>query len=79
MSYTIDWSVKKVKNQIDKLKRVATDPKIDGFNTWGAKQDLYEILWQAEDRLEECSTYSDEDEFTKKRSQYKMLKTLGKK
>ncbi len=52
---------------------------MDGFVTWGCKQDLYQILWYCEDALEKCSTYADEDDYVKRRDQEKMLKTLGKK
>ncbi len=72
----IDWSIRKVKNQIDKIVLAATDPKMDGFNTWGAKQDLYKILWYAEDKLKECSTYVDEEEFVKKRKHKKLIEMI---
>ena len=72
----IDWDVKEVKEQIDKIVWAATDPKMDGFTTWGAKQDLYKILWYAEDRLRECSTYEGEDKFVKKRKQRELIKTI---
>ena len=72
----IDWSIKKVKNQIDKIVLAATDPKMDGFNTWGAKQDLYKILWYAEDKLRECSTYEGEDKFVKKRKQKQLVRMI---
>ena len=72
----IDWSVRKVKNEIDKIVEAANDPKMDGFNTWGAKQDLYKILWYAEDQLDKCSTYADEDKFTKKRTQKRSIKMI---
>ena len=39
----IDWNIKKVKEQIDKIVFAATDPKMDGYTTWGAKKDLYKI------------------------------------
>jgi hypothetical protein len=52
---------------------------MDGFVTWGCKQDLYEILWFVEDELAKCSTYEDEAEYVKKREQHILLKTLGKK
>ena len=72
----IDWSIKKVKNQIDKIVLAATDPKMDGFNTWGAKQDLNKILWYSEDKLKECRTYEDEEEFVKKRKQKKLIEMI---
>jgi len=75
----IDWDLKKVKKQVDKIVFAATDPKMDGFNTWGCKKDLYEILWYVEDSLDKCSSYADEDEFVKRREQKKLLKALGKK
>lgn len=75
----IDWDIKKVKKQVDKIVFAATDPKMDGFNTWGCKKDLYEILWYVEDSLGKCNSYADEDEFVKRREQKKLLKILGKK
>ena len=63
----IDWSIKKVKTQIDKIVIAATDPKMDGWSTWGAKKDLYKILWYAEDSLKKLSKYTDEEKFVKKR------------
>jgi hypothetical protein len=75
----IDWDLKKVKKQVDKIVFAATDPKMDGFNTWGCKKDLYEILWYVEDSLGKCSSYEDEHEFIKRREQKKLLKILGKK
>ena len=72
----IDWSIKRVKTQIDKIVLAATDPKMDGFNTWGAKKDLYKILWYAEDKLKECSTYTDEEKFVKKRKHNKLIELI---
>ena len=69
-------NIRKVKNEIDKIVDAANDPKMDGFNTWGAKQDLYKILWYAEDQLDKCSTYADEDKFTKKRKQKRLIKMI---
>ena len=49
---------------------------MDGYTTWGAKKDLYKILWYAEDKLKECSTYHDEDKFVKKRKQKKLVELI---
>jgi len=49
---------------------------MDGFTTWRAKQDLYKILWYAEDRLKDCSTYEGEDKFVKKRKQRELIRTI---
>tara|TARA_B100000900_G_scaffold342050_1_gene305342 strand:- start:1172 stop:1417 length:246 start_codon:yes stop_codon:yes gene_type:complete len=72
----IDWDIKEIKEEIDKIVWAATDPKMDGFTTWGAKQDLYKILWYAEDQLEKLSTYEGEDKFVKKRKQKRLVKLI---
>ena len=72
----IDWNIKKVKDQIDRIVYAATDPKMDGYTTWGAKKDLYKILWYAEDKLTECSTDTDEEKFVKKRKQKKLVELI---
>jgi len=74
-----DWDKADICNNISKITFAAQDPRMDGFVTWGCKQDLYEILWFVEDELSKCSTYTDEEEFVKKREQHKLLKILGNK
>ena len=74
-----DWSLQEVKNNIDKITYGANDARMDGFVTWGCKQELYQILWYCEDALEKCSTYEGEEEYVKRRDQQQMLKALGKK
>ena len=74
-----DWSLEEVKNNIDKITYGANDARMDGFVTWGCKQDLYQILWYCEDALEKCSSYEGEEEFLKKREQQKPLTMLGRK
>ena len=75
----IDWSIRDIKSELDKIARAEDDKMMDGFVTFGHKQDLYQILWYVEDKLDKCSTYEGEKEFVKKREQSQMLKTLGKK
>ena len=73
-----DWNKTDICNEISKIRFAESDPRMDGFVTWGCKQDLYEILWFVEDQLEKCSTYAGEEEFVKKREQNKLLEILGK-
>ena len=73
-----DWNKADICNEIRKITFAAKDPRMDGFVTWGCKQDFYEILWFVEDELAKCSVYTDEDEYVKKREQHILLKTLGK-
>jgi len=59
----IDWSLKTIKEEVDKIRFAGGDKYMDGFTTWGCKKDLYEILWYVEKALDECDTYSNEDDF----------------
>ena len=74
-----DWNKTDICSEIQRITFAATDPREDGYVSWGCKQDLYEILWFVEDELSKCSTYVDEKEFVKRREQNKLLKALGKK
>ena len=74
-----DWSLPQVKENVDKISWGESDKHMDGFVTWGCKQDLYQILWYVEDALDKCSTYEGEQEYTKRRDQQKILQALGKK
>jgi hypothetical protein len=61
----IDWSKSDIKQEISRITWAATDPRMDGFVTWGCKQDLYELLWFVQEQLNKCSTYAGEEEFVK--------------
>ena len=58
-----DWNREKIEQEIWKIKFAATDPRMDGFVTWGCKQDLIRLKYYIEDALEDCSTYVGEQEF----------------
>jgi len=72
----INWSVSDIKNSIDKIGYAESDPRMDGFVTWGCKQDLYQLLWHIEDALDKCSTYAGEQEFVREREKTKTFKAL---
>lgn len=73
----IDWSVDKIKAQVDKIAWAESDPRMDGFVTWGCKKDLYELIWYLEDKLAQCSTYSTEEEnLIKNRREHKIINKL---
>lgn len=73
----IDWSTKDIKAQVDRIAWAESDPRMDGFVTWRCKQDLYELLWYLEDKLERCSTYTGEQEFVESRREQKIVKKLS--
>jgi len=73
----IDWQVGDIVNEINKISRAANDPYMDGFNTWGAKQDLYQILWHVESQLKKCSSYAGEDDYVKEHEKRLTFEALG--
>ena len=60
-----DWSLKDIKTEISKISWAESDPRMDGFVTWGCKQELYEILWYVEEKMRKCSTYAGKDDLLK--------------
>ena len=76
----INWSLETVKDEVDKINFAESDTRMDGFTTWGCKKDLYEILWYVEKALDDCSTYSNEDDFLEEHDKELMWAILkGKK
>ena len=73
----IDWSLSELKEGVDKIGYAESDPRMDGFVTWGCKQDLYQLLWHVEDTLDKCSTYAGEDAFVRDREKQKTFELLG--
>ena len=74
----IDWSIKEIKAQVDRISWAESDPRMGGFNTWRCKQDLYSLYWYIEDRLAECSTYgSVEEDLQQLRREKQIYKKLG--
>ena len=59
----INWNINHIKQEIWKIKHACTDPRQDGFTTWGCKQDLIVLKYYIEDMLSACPTYSVEKEF----------------
>tara|TARA_B100001971_G_C18262682_1_gene588477 strand:+ start:356 stop:595 length:240 start_codon:yes stop_codon:yes gene_type:complete len=72
----IDWSIKTIKEEIDKIKYADGDKMMDCFTTWGCKKDLYEIFWYVEKRLDECGSFEGEEEFIREHNTDKMWSIL---
>jgi hypothetical protein len=43
------------------------DPRMDGFNQFGAKQELYEIKWIVDKALDDAPTFSIEKDWLEER------------
>lgn len=58
-----DWSMDTIKQEIDKIAYAESDPRMDGFVTFGCKKELYEVLFYAQSKLNKCATYVGEEEW----------------
>lgn len=73
-----DWSIKEVENQLQRIYYACTDPRMDGFVTWGCKQDLYRVKFLVDELLEKCPTYSVEAEWLRELEAEKIVQILKK-
>lgn len=64
-----DWSLDTIKHEIDKIAFAESDPRMDGYTTFGCKQDMYRALFYIQNKLNKCSTYVGEEEWVKKNEQ----------
>jgi hypothetical protein len=74
-----NWSVPQITTELQKIYYATTDPRMDGFVTWGCKQDLYRVKFAVEDMLARCPTYSVEEEWLEERDKELVWKALNDK
>ena len=72
------WSVEEIANQLRSCGYAMNDPYMDGFTTWGCKQDLYRIKFMLDEILESGPTYSGEQEWLEERAKEKTWKIISK-
>ena len=75
----IRWDVKDIENQINSMKYAITDPRMDGFVTWGVKQNLYKLKWAVDRALAQCPEYAPEAEFLEEHAKQQTWDTLNEK
>ena len=71
-----NWNRKSIENEMWKIKHAATDPRQDGFTTWGCKQDLLLLKYYLDDLLSDCPTYVGEEEFIEELEAERTFKIL---
>lgn len=54
-----------------------TDPRHDGYSSWGMKQDLYQLQFALEEILKKSPKYYGEEEWIQEQRTQKALKELG--
>ena len=74
-----NWSHSLIVNELQKIYFATTDPRMDGYTTWGCKQDLYRVKFAVEDMLAKCPTYSIEAEWLEERNKELVWKALNDK
>jgi len=79
MPYVEKTGVARIKEQLWQWEGVMNDPNIDGFNGWGCKKKIYEVLWAAEAALENAPKYVDEDKHLIEHDKQQMIRVLKKK
>jgi hypothetical protein len=72
------WNVEEITNQLRSCGYAMNDPYMDGFATWGCKQDLYTIKFILDDILENAPIYSVEQEWLEERAKEKTWKIISK-
>ena len=63
MPYIEKTGVKAIKEQLWQWDGVMHDPNIDGFNGFGCKQKIYEVLFQCQEYIDNAPTYHGEEEW----------------
>lgn len=58
-----NWNAGEIISDLQKIYFATTDPRMDGFVTWGCKQDLYRVQFALERMLKNCPTYHGEEEW----------------
>lgn len=70
------WNVENIIRQINSAYYACTDPRMDGFVTWGYKQDLYQIKWILDEVLRKCPTFYSEEDWLREQEKNRVVKIL---
>ena len=78
MPYIEKTGVKTIREQLWQWEGVMHDPNIDGFNGWGCKQKIYEVLFAAQEMIEKAPNYAGEDEWLEEQKFDKAIDKLSR-
>jgi hypothetical protein len=73
----MNWNVKQVIGECQKMYYGATDPYMTGFVNWPCKQDLYRVKFAVDEMLKNTSDFAGEQEWLEEQEKEKMWKTLN--
>tara|TARA_A100001388_G_scaffold181667_1_gene136041 strand:- start:400 stop:669 length:270 start_codon:yes stop_codon:yes gene_type:complete len=77
MPYIEKTGVSKIKEQLWQWEGVMHDPNIDGFNGWGCKQKIYEVLFAAQEMIEKAPSYAGEKEWLEEQKFDRAIKKIS--
>ena len=58
-----------VEEELQWIINLMNDDRMDGFNKFGAKKELYKINWAVEDALKDAPTFTGEKDWIKEQSE----------
>ena len=76
MGHRKDWDMNAIQHQIRTMRHEATTPYNDGWIAFGVKQELYQLKWQIDQALADCSTFAGEDEWLREQEQERIINIL---
>ena len=76
MGHRKDWDMNAIRHQIWTMRHEATTPYNDGRVAFGVKQELYQLKWQIDQALADCSTFAGEDEWLREQEQERIINIL---
>ena len=74
----IDWDVKSVICECQKMYQGANDPYVTGYVNWPCKQDLYRVKFAVEEMLRNTSTFAGEEEWLREQEAERIVNILKK-
>jgi hypothetical protein len=72
------WNIDNIVSQLHSCNHAMTDPRMDGFVTWGCKQDLYTVKFIIDEMLANSPTYAGEKEWLEERAKEKTWKIISR-
>ena len=75
---TKNWNVREIERQLYQMHAGAVDPYLTGWNNWPCKQDLYRVKFLVDQLLEECPSFTYEEEWLREQEAEKIIRILKK-
>jgi len=76
MGHRKDWDMNAIRHQIWTMHHEASSRYNDGFTAFEIKKDLYQLKWQIDQALADCSNFSGEDEWLHEQEQERIINIL---